>query len=621
MNLVDKLIRSAKILHEKGCLQEARNYLNDAFRLAPENIEVLSQLGYVCGALGDHAAAIFYLEAIQRLNPGQMEVLFGLGVEYYHSGCNAEAVELFDNLIDKYPSLPILHHWRGVTLAELGRSDEACFAFKEALRIQPEYCETLIALGGLLAKARRLEEAESYLNKAIHLNAESSAAYTDIAGIYRLQGRHTEAMACFRRAFVLSPNSKSLANNLLYFMCYPDNITPEENAQEHKRICGRLFPEHEKREFRSGQLDQKAHLRIGYISGDLYSHSVAFFMEPVLIHHDRKKFSIYCYSNRNVADLTTERLKNLDVQWREVFGLSAENVAKLIEDDGIDLLVDLSGHTAGNRLDVCAMRPAPIQVSWLGYPHSTGMTQIDYYLSDNQCDPVGMTDHLYSERVWRLPRVFCCYLPPIEFPPIAPAPFLLNGMITFGSFNNFAKLTDTAVNLWAEILKKVPGSQLLLKSFATGGEAVQDTLRARFSDLGIATNRIVMVPYAAGSLQHLAQYACIDIALDTYPYNGTTTTCESLWMGVPVVTLAGRTHLSRVGVSLLSSVGLMETVAETPDLYIELAVKLANDPKRLLLLREKLRGMMAISPLMDAAGITRDVESAYRSMYAGRRDK
>jgi predicted O-linked N-acetylglucosamine transferase (SPINDLY family) len=497
-----------------------------------------------------------------------------------------------------------------MVLADLGRNNEAFYEYQAALRLLPDYSEALTGLGSLLVKNRRLEEAEEYLKQAIEINPEDNVAYTSIARVYLLQGRSAQACDYFKKAFELSPGFRSAADNLLYSMCYPDTLIPEEIAREHVVITSQLFSD--QRKPRCSELRTvRTPLRLGYLSGDFCTHSVAFFLEPILIHHDRKHFSVYCYSNRRIQDQTTLRIKSLDVQWREIFDKSAEEVTEQIVADGIDILVDLSGHSSGNRLDVCALRPAPIQVTWLGYPHSTGMSQMDYYLSDHLCDPVGMTDHLYSEQVWRLPRIFCCYLPPMEFPAVAPAPFISNGVITFGSFNNFAKVTETVLSFWASILRCVPGSQLFLKSIGTESSTTQDALRTRFSRHGIAPDRIVFARFADDALQHLALYARIDISLDTYPYNGTTTTCESLWMGVPVITMAGSTHLSRVGASLLSSIGLKNLIAETPDQYCELAVELAFDPDRLLRLREELRSMMARSPLMDGPGVTKDVEESF----------
>jgi len=316
-----------------------------------------------------------------------------------------------------------------------------------------------------------------------------------------------------------------------------------------------------------------------------------------------------------VEDDTTGRLRSLAFQWRKTVGLTAEALAEMIRADRIDILVDLSGHSGMNRLDACALRPAPVQVSWIGYPHSTGMRQIDYYLSDNLCDPPGMTDHLYCEKVYRLPRIFCVYALPMEFPPVDPIPAKQSSDVTFGSFNNFAKTNEALFSLWATILKTVPGARLALKSSALAdGSSTHQRVLDSFSRLGVSPERISVQVVKKSQYDHLEQYAGIDIALDTYPYHGTTTTCEALWMGVPVVTLAGKCHAARVGVSLLTSVGLVDLIAGSPEEYVATAVRLAHDLPRRSLLRENLRLMMAGSPLMDAAGITRDVETAYLRM-------
>jgi predicted O-linked N-acetylglucosamine transferase (SPINDLY family) len=300
-------------------------------------------------------------------------------------------------------------------------------------------------------------------------------------------------------------------------------------------------------------------------------------------------------------------------QWCNTVGLSAEQVAAQIRADRIDILVDLSGHTALNRLDVCALRPAPVQVSWIGYPHSTGMRQIDYYITDRLCDPPGKTEQFYSEQLYRLPRVFCCYLPPLEFPPVRDR--AAGTPLTFGCFNNFAKINEPLLELWISILQRLPEARLMLKNkVLSEGSSTHKKLRQQFQAGGIEPQRLVLQVVNKSAYDHLDCYNDIDIALDSFPYHGTTTTCEALWMGVPVITLAGASHLSRVGVSFLTAVGLEELIAQSPEAYIGLAVSLARDRHRLQELRSSLRLMLASSPLMDAAGVTREVELAYEQM-------
>jgi predicted O-linked N-acetylglucosamine transferase (SPINDLY family) len=618
MSYIDILVHKSVALQEHGHLEEALTILEDALSVEPNHVGALKQLGSVRSSRNDHAGAISCLEKILDLVPESLDVLFGLGVEFHYIGRHDDALHQFEKLLYSQPTIPALHRWRGVSLSELGRDNEALLEYLEALRLLPEYSEALISLASLLMKQCRFDEAIGYLYRAIEINPDSGPAYNDLSRIYRLQGKNEEARYNSRKSFELMPGNRQAADCMLYLLCYADNVAPEEAIAEHIRIASKVYapPSSIKVHRNLHTKKTNARLNIGYLSGDFFTHSVAFFLEPILIHHDRNNFSIFCYSNRNNSDDTTKRLKELDVSWRDIFGLSAEMVANLIAKDEIDILIDLSGHSAGNRLDVCALKPAPIQVTWLGYPHSTGLAQIDYYFSDSICDPPGMTDHLFSEHVWRLPRVFSCYLPPMEFPTVAPASFKTRGYITFGCFNNLAKLTEGVVDLWAEILNCVPDSRLYLKSMAFAeGCSTWNTLRERFARHGIDSDRIIMNPFATDLCKHLLQYNQVDIALDTYPYHGTTTTCEALWMGVPVVTLAGSTHLSRVGASLLTSIGLAGLVADTMGSYVNIAVTLANDPKRLLQLREDLRFMMSTSPLMDSSGVTREVEAAYKSMY------
>jgi protein O-GlcNAc transferase len=355
-------------------------------------------------------------------------------------------------------------------------------------------------------------------------------------------------------------------------------------------------------------------LRVGYVSADLGRHPVGYFLAPVLAAHDRAGFAIHCYSARTAEDDITARCKAASESWQIVAGLDDAALAERIRADGIDILVDLAGHTGDNRLRCFALKPAPVQVTWLGYPGTTGLREIDYRLTDAIVDPVGAADALSSEILVRLPNGFLCYTPPAGFDPAAP-PASTAGGITFGSFNNLAKFDAEAAALWARILHRVPGSRLLLKSLQTADPPSWRRYLALFAAHGIAADRVVALPWLPSAADNLAAYGQLDIALDPFPYNGTTTSCDALWMGVPVVTLAGNRHAGRVGASIVRRLGMAELIAATPDDYVEIAVRLAADPGRLAALRGELRERFRASPLHDSRGLARDIEAAYRTMW------
>jgi predicted O-linked N-acetylglucosamine transferase (SPINDLY family) len=309
----------------------------------------------------------------------------------------------------------------------------------------------------------------------------------------------------------------------------------------------------------------------------------------------------------------TERFRAQADQWRSTVGLSDKQMAQLIHQDQIDILIDLAGHTAGNRLLVFAQKPAPVQITWLGYPNTTGLTTIDYRITDAYTDPPGLNDALHSEQLIRLPQTNWIYQPPQNCPP--PNQLSVTASIRFGCFNNFSKVTEPMMRVWAQILENVPNSTLLLKANALTSPEIQQRVRRIFQAQCISPERLELMGWTRSAVDHLTRYNQIAIALDPFPYHGTTTTCEALWMGVPVITLAGQTHVSRVGVSLLTNVGLPELIAESPEDYIRIAVELANDLPRLQELRSTLRQRMEQSPLMDAPKFARNIEAAYRQMW------
>lgn len=608
------MLGKAANLLEAGNISAAQNILQEAVIAAPADAAALHQLAIVCAQRGEHPAALELYQRIIRLMPDNRQALLLLGVEYAETGNYEQAVDCFLSCLKRDPENPTFLRMTGIAYTELGKFDEAYQYFTSAIGINPEDDTALTHLAIVLINKLRMTEAEGHLLKALSVNRENALAYNNLGRVYKFQGRSGEAVAAFRRALELEPHNFVVVNNLLLCINYLPDMSPEEVFSEHRKLCEQVYGtvDREHSQARAERTDRR--IRVGYVSGDFHNHSVSFFFEPILMNYDHQKFSVYCYSNDTREDDTTRRLKSLNAEWRSIAGLSGKQASEMVQADGVDILIDLSGHSSENRLDLFALKPAPIQASWLGYPHSTGMRQIDYYLTDGQCDPPGMTDHLYTEKLVRLPKTFCCYLPPINFPVVSPRPAANSGVVTFGSFNNFAKVNGKLIEVWSELLRRVPDSRLFLKSMALGDSETQQSVLAAFQKQGISADRIALLSIVKSAVDHLALYTQIDIALDTFPYHGTTTTCEALWMGVPVITQAGTTHASRVGVSLLTAVGCPELIAETADDYIKRVVELANDFDRLRYYRENLRTMMAKSPLMDADGMTRKLEMAYQTM-------
>jgi len=355
-------------------------------------------------------------------------------------------------------------------------------------------------------------------------------------------------------------------------------------------------------------------LRVGYLSADLRTHSVAYFLEPILATHGREAAEVWCYSTLSGGDATTERLRRHADQWRWVAGQPPEAIARQILADRIDILVELGGHTSSDILRVLALGPAPVQITYLGYPDTTGVPAIQHRLVDASTDPEG-ADQWATEELVRLPGSFLCYQPSPYAPPVGHLPAASRGAVTFGSFNNLAKINERVVALWAKVVNAVPGAHLYVKNPSLDDPPTQERYRRLFAEHGVDRDRIELRGRTVEDGDHLALYGAVDIALDTFPYNGTTTTCEALWQGVPVVTLAGDLHMSRVGASLLAAAGLHELIAETPDDYVAVVTRLAADRDRLAYLRATLRDRLRSTPLLDGAAFTRNLEAAYRDLW------
>ncbi len=583
----------------------------------PDDIEALTGTALCLVHLDRQDEALPLLLSLEKHMPDSDQLQFMLLEAQLQSGFQEQAEELLKRMVIRFPANVKAQIRLGRLYLDRGEYQEANRWLAAALEVEPNNVEALSYMGLMMIKFCQYDNAVTVLTRAYAKEPENVLVLNNLGRASKVMGHHEDAIKWYGKGLEVEPGNQSIISNYLFLLNYCHGLTPEFIAAEHFRLAPLYLDQYAPEPSQLQLSPSSDKLRIGYISGDLYTHSVAYYFEPVLQHHDYQRFDVFCYSTGVTKDATTRRLESLPCHWREMTAVHPKRLAEQVRKDRIDILVDLTGHTGDNRLSVFAVRSAPIQISWIGYPNTSGLKQMDYYVTDAICDPPGMTDHLYSESLWRLPRTFCCYLPPMEFPVISPAPFLSNGHITFGSFNNFAKVTRQQIKLWGQILMRVPDSRLYLKSLSLGDVSVKQDVLAKFAEEGIAPERITLKVVTSTPLEHLQEYAQVDIAFDTFPYHGTTTTCEALWMGTPVITLAGSTHVSRVGVSLLHNVDCDELVASSPEEYIEKTVALAQSPRKLISLRENLRAMMAGSPLMDAAGVTHELEEAFFDM-AGR---
>lgn len=562
---------------------------------------------------GDLAGAEQAYRSILANQPHHPQALHLLGHVLTLQGKSGEAVETLSRAAALAPEDAEVHFNLAQAQRSQNRMREAEEALRKALQLRPRFTAAWVALAGVLAQVESLDEAEDCYRAALELGPELAEAHYNYGNLLHREGRIEEAVASYRKALELKPDFMRAHSNLIYALNFSAGYSPEEIFREHlewarrhaRPLAAAIRPPANTR-----RTDRP--LRVGYVSPNFRDHAVTYFFEPTLRHHDRSRYSIYLYSDVRQPDARTERLRGYRCAWREIAGQGDEAVAELVRRDGIDILVDLTGHTDNHRLLMFAGKPAPIQVTWNGYASTTGMDAMDYRIVDHYTDPPGMTEHLHTERLVRLPEIYMAFEPPAESPPVNSPPVLANGYLTFASFNALAKVTPQVIAAWSQILRAVPDSRLLMLTIPEGRTRAR--ILEAFASHGITIPRLEFQPRLPFQ-RFLAAHGGADIALDPFPFNGTTTTCQTLWMGVPVITLAGRSHASRVGLTLLSNLGLARWAAGSVEEYVTLAARLAGDATELRALRESLRERMRHSPNTDGARLTRHLEHAYRKMW------
>lgn len=572
---VDALINLSTAQADLGQLSDAMDSCRRALEIKPDSVEALSNLGNAQVMAGHFQDALASCRQALALNSDFVQAHINLGNALKSLGNTKDAIahyqralEIKSDYVDAYVNL-------GTALADLGETDEAIAAFNQGLKIQPDNTDALVAAGNALMDLGHLDDAIKH----------------------------------YRRALELKPKFIKAHSNMLFCLNYHPDQTAEAIYAEYDRwdqlhashLCGPLL--------HTGHLELNRKLKIGYVSPDFRRHSASQFIELLLSRHDANNFEIFAYAQVWVEDEITSKFKTYVNHWQNTVGMSDESLAQKIRQDKIDILVDLAGHTAGNRLLVFARKPAPIQVSWLGYGYTTGLKAIDYYLADKHFAPVG-SEKLFSEKLLRLP-VVSAYRPQVGMGEVGSLPALGTKIITFGSLTRSVRINNRVIHVWAEILNRLANSRLVINSANYRSESMQRGLREKFEAHGIAPHRLI-VGYESPPWDVLRQ---IDICLDCFPHNSGTTLYESLYMGVPFVSLAGRPSVGRIGSALLHAVGHPEWIAATEADYVERAVKLAMNLHTLAEIRNKLRREVEVSALMNEAAFVQSIERSFRDMW------
>ncbi len=579
---------------------------------AIEQADLLIAEGNALEDKGEFRAALDCYRRAATMAPVYPRAHLNIGNALRRLNRDDDAIAAFRKALQYAPNYAHARFNLGALLSAIGRHEIAELELRAVLRQQPEMLQAVLVLADSLQASGRLADAEREFHRAMDLSPDHAGANFNFGLLRMRQNRFAEALDYMVRAKALDPDVKDVESVMLFSLSFRDDLDADSIAREHRRvgtaICREAGPPFATW---SNQPDPERRLRLGYVSGDFRLHPVALFLRPVLERHDKQRFEVFCYSNSKGADTIKRALQDRAEHWCEISGLDDRSFSERIRADEIDILVDLSGHTNSNRLFVFARHPAPVQVTWLGYLNTTGLPRMDYRICDWHTDPSGETEVLHSERLHRMPHSQWCYVPWGYMPQVAAPHADRPEEIIFGSFNQFLKISDACLALWARILDRVPEATLTVLDVEGPNRR---SLLDRLARHGIESTRVSL--HGRQNLHDFyAAIGNVDVALDTYPHNGATTTFDTLWMGVPLVALRGERGISRSGYSILRSLDMPELIAGTADEYVELNVRLASDASWRSRLRATLRDRLAASSLMDGERFTRDLEAGYRQMW------
>jgi protein O-GlcNAc transferase len=592
-----------------GRLEEAATSFQQAIQLRPQYPEALNNLATVLRQQGKTEEALPILHQAILARPQFPEALFNFGNALHSLRRYRHAATAFQRVIALLPSSAEAWGNYSTALLAMDQVDEAIAAARKAVEFKPDDAMAYYNLGVMLKRANRREEAEDAYRRCVALDPGFGVAFGDLAICVADLGRIEEAMGLYRKAMTLT-DASWVAESFTYMLYFHPGETSESILREHRKWNDRYVKPVRVRPRFENIRDASRRLRIGYVSAFFYSHCQSYFKIPLLANHDHSNCEIFCYSNSTHEDEVTRELRRGADVWRDVAHQDDAKLAQLIRDDRIDVLIDCSMHMLGHRLFTFAQRAAPVQACWLAYPGTSGLAEMDYRISDPYLDPPG-SDPMSTEKTIRLPNSFWCYDPLAVEPSVNELPALSRGYLTFGCLNNFLKVNGLTLEVWSKVLRALPTSRLLL--LTEPGKA-RNRVREKLEALGVEHDRIEFVDRMSRA-EYLRCYNRFDVSIDTFPYNGHTTTLDSLWMGVPPLTAPGGTTVSRGSLSIISNLGLADLAAKNLESLPQRAIEIASDVPRLAALRASLRERMRHSPLMDGPRFARDMESAYRQMW------
>ena len=610
------LLQAVIGLYQAGRLDAAEaqaRQLTERFPRHPFGWKALGALLREQGRSADAVRPLSVAAALAR----DAESVNNLGLVLQDTGDLLQAEAAFREALQRAPALAEAHVNLGRLCHATGRLGEALASLQAAIRLQPDLAEAHQNLAAVYQDSSRPGDAEAACRRALAIDPGCAEAHVCLGAILNGTGRLAAAEACFRRALELRPDNLEAHSNLLFNHCYRGELSAAaclEEARQYGRKAGERAARGRYASWSVPASPQR--LRVGLVSGDLRQHPVGYFLDALLAEIDGSRLEVVAYPTHHGADALTQRLRSRCADWRPIQGLGDAAAAALIHGDGIQVLFDLAGHTANNRLPVFAYRPAPVQASWLGYFATTGVAEIDYLLADAVSVPAAHHEH-FTETIWYLPETRLCFTPPQDAPEVSPLPALRQGRVTFGNFQNLAKLNDAVLALWARVLAAVPQSRLRLQNKQLADAAIREQLGQRLQAAGIAAERVSLHGLAPRA-EYLAAHGEVDLILDTFPFPGGTTTCEALWMGVPTLTLAGDRLIGLQGASLLAAAGLKDWIAVTPEEYVAKALACSRDLAALAGLRAGLRARVLASPLFDAPRFARHFETAVWAMWQRR---